>query len=61
MCATVDKWVHAIGAHYDPNIPRTNGKFRILRINVLLLCGINMMSYHSSILLMLLFVPLQQF
>jgi hypothetical protein len=30
MCATVHKWVHAINAHYDPNIPRINGKFRIL-------------------------------
>jgi hypothetical protein len=29
MCATVQEWVHAIGAHCDPNIPRINGKFKI--------------------------------
>jgi hypothetical protein len=28
MCAIVHKWVHAIGAHCNPNIPRINGKFR---------------------------------
>jgi hypothetical protein len=28
MCATVHDWVHAIGAHYDPNIPQINGKFQ---------------------------------
>jgi hypothetical protein len=61
MCTTVQEMIQAIGAHCDPNIPRINGKFMISQINVLLLCGINMMSYHSGILLMLLFVPSRQF
>jgi hypothetical protein len=61
MCAIVHEWVHPIGAHCDPNIPRINGKFKILRINVSPLCGISRMSYHFDILLMLLFVPSQQF
>jgi hypothetical protein len=47
-----------VGCH---NIPQINGKVRISRINVSVLCGISKMSYHSSILLMLLFVPSQQF
>jgi hypothetical protein len=59
MCATVHEWVHAIDAHCDSNIPRINVKFRISRINVLSLCGISRMSYHSIILVMLLFVPSQ--
>jgi hypothetical protein len=59
MCATVHEWIHVIDAHCDPNIPQINGKFRISRINVSLLCDISMMSYHSDILLMLLFVPTQ--
>jgi hypothetical protein len=30
MCAIiVHECVYAIWAHYDPNIPRINGKFRI--------------------------------
>jgi hypothetical protein len=29
MCATIHEWVHAIGAHCNPNIPQINGKFRI--------------------------------
>jgi hypothetical protein len=61
MCAIVHKWIHAICAHCDPNIPRIFGKFRILWIIVLPLCGFNKMSYQSGILLMLLFVPSQQF
>jgi hypothetical protein len=61
MCATGQKWVHAISAHCNPNIPRINGKFRILRINVVSLYGISRMSYHSNILLMLPFVSSQQF
>jgi hypothetical protein len=59
MCAIVYEWVHAIGAHCDPNIPRINGKFRISRINISPLCSISMMSYHSGILLMLIFVSSQ--
>jgi hypothetical protein len=61
MCATIHEWVHAISAHCDPNIPQVNGKFMISQINVSPLCGINMIFYHSGILLMLLFVPSQQF
>jgi hypothetical protein len=61
MFAIVHEWVHAIYAHCSPNIPRIFGKFLILWINVLSLCGINRMSYQFDILLMLLFVPLQQF
>jgi hypothetical protein len=61
MCAVAHEWVHTICAHCDPNIPRINGKFRILWINVSPLCGISKMSYHSGILLMLLFVPSQWF
>jgi hypothetical protein len=61
MCATVHEWVHAISAHWNPNIPQINGKYRILWINISPLCGISRLSYHSSILLMLLFVPSQQF
>jgi hypothetical protein len=59
MCATIHEWVYVIGAHCDPNNPWINGKFRISRINVLPLCGISMMSYHSDVLLMLLFVSSQ--
>jgi hypothetical protein len=59
MCATIQKRIHAIGARCDPNIPWINGKFGILQITISPLCGINMMSYHSGILLMLLFVPSQ--
>jgi hypothetical protein len=61
MCATIHEWVHDICSHCDPNIPQISGIFRILRINVLPLCGISRMSYHSGILIMLLFVPSQQF
>jgi hypothetical protein len=61
MCATVHEWVHTICAHYDPNIPQINGKFRNSQINISPLCGISKMAYHSDILLMLLFVPSQQF
>jgi hypothetical protein len=61
MCDTVHEWVHAICTHCDPNIPRINGKFRISQINVSPLCGISGISYHSDILLILLFVPSQQF
>jgi hypothetical protein len=53
----VHKWIQVINAHYDPNISRISGKLRISRINVSPLCGISRMSYHSSNLLMLLFVP----
>jgi hypothetical protein len=59
MYAIVHEWVHAMYAHCDPNIPRINGKFRILRINVSPLCGISRISNHSDILLMRLFVSLQ--
>jgi hypothetical protein len=61
MCATIYEGVHSIGAHCDPNILRINDKFRISQINVLPLCGIGRMSNHSDILLMLFFVPSQQF
>jgi hypothetical protein len=54
MCAIVQEWVHDICAHCDPNISRINDKFSISQINVSPLCGISKMSYHSSILLMLL-------
>jgi hypothetical protein len=59
MCSTVQERIHVIGAHFDPNISWINGKFKISQINVLPLCGISMMAYHSDILLMLLSVPSQ--
>jgi hypothetical protein len=45
MYATVQERIHTISAHCDHNISRINDKFRISRINVLLLCGISRMSY----------------
>jgi hypothetical protein len=59
MCSIVHIWVHAICARCDPNIPQINGNFKISRINVSLLCGINRMSYHSDMLLKLRSVPSQ--
>jgi hypothetical protein len=61
MYAIIHEWVHAICAHYNPNITRIFCKFRILWINILPLCGISSMSYHSGIMLMLLLMPSQQF
>jgi hypothetical protein len=60
MCSIVHEWVHVICAQCNPNISQIFGKFRISQINFSPLCGISRMSYQSSILLMLLFVPSQQ-
>jgi hypothetical protein len=61
LCAIVYEWIYPICAHCNPNIPQIKGKFKISWINVSPLCDISRMSYHSDILLMLLFMPSQQF